>query len=69
MAEPTRWLGDGKLLHFEQKYCISCYYEVRLLPLYDYCLIYECQQFRVATRIYSLAFPRDQGSGLGERSD
>lgn len=29
MAEPERWLGPGKLLYFEQKYCISCYYEVR----------------------------------------
>ena len=30
MAEPGRWLGAGKLLYFEQEYCISCYYEVRI---------------------------------------
>ena len=26
---PDRWLGPGGPVHFEQKYCISCYYHVR----------------------------------------
>ena len=30
VTAPERWL-HGSLLHFEQKYCISCYYEVRSL--------------------------------------
>jgi len=30
-SAPDRWLGPGALVHFEQKYCISCYYDVRLL--------------------------------------
>ena len=27
---PDKWLGPGALVHFEQKYCISCYYDVRI---------------------------------------
>ena len=30
-AVSERWLGPGGLVHFEQKYCISCYYDVRSL--------------------------------------
>ena len=30
-AAPEQWLGPGGLVHFEQKYCISCHYDVRSL--------------------------------------
>ncbi len=32
-SAPDKWLGPGALVHFEQKYCISCYYDVRSLSV------------------------------------